>query len=182
MISAGDDLGLIVIEREVRGGPKDGDGAGRQGLARNAQENRAVQERIISSINESASCGESHVRWRTGGSAEIDWPRVSKTVGCRDIRNGLESRVLGATFESHGGRWRCRTDKPDFCDGELVRSHKLHLDLAAMGDGPLARRTQLGEQLVHGRVGLVVRENGAVVEDGHRQNDGDDANGNEDFH
>src|SRR6266403_22353 len=116
---------IPVVFTHAAGGPKDGDGAGRRGLARNAQENRAVYQRV-SAINESASRREFHDRWAAGESAKVNWGTVSKIIGCRKIRNGRENHVLGPTFESHGGRWRCRTDEPDFRDGELVRSHKLH--------------------------------------------------------
>src|SRR5256886_589033 len=176
-------LGPIpVVFTHAPCGAKDGDGAGRCGLAWNAQEHRAVYQRV-SAINESTRCREFHDRWAAGESAKVNGGRVSKIIGCGNIRNGgAEDRILSPTFERYGGRWRRRAEEPDLCDGELVRSYKLYLDLAAMGDGPLARRTQLVEQLVHGRVGLVIRQDGAVVEHRHPQNDGDDGNGDEDLH
>src|SRR6267143_4269018 len=176
-------LGPIpVVFTHAPCGAKHGDGAGRRGLAWNAQEDRAVYQRV-SAINESTRRREFHDRWAAGESAKVNWGSVSKIIGCGNIRNGgAEDRILGPTFERYGGRWRRRAEEPDLCDGELVRSYKLHLDLAAMGDGPLARRTQLVEQLVHGRVGLVIRQDGAVVERRHPQNDGNDGDGDEDLH
>src|SRR5712671_5832215 len=74
-----------VVFTHTAGGPKDGDGAGRRGPARNTHEDRAVYYRV-SSVDESSGRREFHDRRRTSTAAKINWPRVSKIEGRRKIR------------------------------------------------------------------------------------------------
>src|SRR2546430_13955568 len=78
-------LGPIpVVLTHAPCGAKDGDGAGRCGLAWNAQEHRAVYQRV-SAINESTGCREFHDRWAAGESAKVNGRSEERRVGkeCR---------------------------------------------------------------------------------------------------